>query len=232
MTRRTLVLGTALLLSAPLGAQIVGYPPDKSPYEDLRGRQAIAYGVGLIAPGNDPAGIGPGQGVLLTATYQLRLSNALWLNTRVGYVPNLLRQVKDPLFTGAQRDYGTSVDPYLILDTGFGLNLAGNKSWRRLSPQLHAGLGIVSTLGEDYDLGAYRFGTKLQLSYGASVRIPTGRAWEWQADLSQMLWKYKYPSTYAGDGTTSDVSILGKQSLSAWKGNTVLQVGVARYFRR
>jgi hypothetical protein len=232
VTRRLLVLGTALLLSSPLGAQVVGFPPDQSPYEDLRGRQGLAYGVGVISPGGDPAGIAPGQGVLLSATYQVRLSSALWLNTRVGYVPNLLRQVKDPLFSGAKRDYGTSVDPYLIVDGSFGINLAGNKSWRRLSPQLHGGLGVVSTIGEGYDLGGYRFGTKMQLSYGMSLRVPTGHAWEWQADVTHMFWKYKYPSTYRGDGSATDESILGARKLTAWKGNAVLQVGVARYFRR
>jgi len=233
VTRRTLVLGSTLfLLAAPLGAQVVGYPPDRSPYEDLRGKQGIAYGVGVISPGGDPAGVAPGQGVLLTATYQLKLSNALWLNTRAGYVPNLLRPVKDPLFTGPKRDYGTSVDPYLVLDAGFGLNLAGNKSWRRLSPQLHGGMGIVSTLGEDYDLGAYRFGTKLQVSYGASLRIPTGRSWEWQADVTHMFWKYKYPSTYRGDGSATDMSIIGDHKLTAWKGNALLQVGLTRYLYR
>ena len=232
---RLFVLCTACLLLAPasasLGAQI-GYPPTASPYEDLRGKQAVTYGVGILAPGGDPAGVGPGTGVLLTARYELRLTDALWLQTRLGYAPSMMRSVKDPLFSDAMRNYGSSIDQYLIGDVNFGINLTGNKSWKRIVPQVHGGLGFVSTLGEGYDLGAYRFGTKLQVSYGIGARLATRGAWEAHVDLTHMFWKYKYPGDYGGNGGASDESILGRQSLSAWQGNGVVQIGVSRFFFR
>jgi len=229
--RRSFFLGTALLLSAPLGAQ-VGYPPSASPYEDLRGRQAVSYGVGLLAPGVDPARVGPHQGLLVTGRYEIKLSNALWAQARLGVAPGLERRVKDPLFDGALRDFGTATDTYVLGDVGFGLNLTGNKSWRRIVPQVTGGVGFISTLGESYDLGAYRFGTKFQLSLGVGARINTRGAWEGNVHLTNMFFKYKYPGDYGGDGSTTDTSILGDGSLSPWKGNLVLQVGVSRFFFR
>lgn len=231
MTRRLLVPCLALLLAVPLGAQ-VGYPPEKSPYEDLLGKQAVTYGVGLFVPGGDPAGVGPGNAIMVSGRYELKLSNALWLNTRLGYVPSAMRVVKDPLFSDALRIYGAQIDQYVIGDASFGVNLTGNKSWRRVVPQVHGGFGFISTLGEEYDLGAYRFGTKFQLNYGLSARIVTRGAWEVQADLTHMFWKYKYPADYAGDGGTTDTSILGDRSTSPWKGNAILTFGVSRFFFR
>ena len=231
MIRRSFVLGTALLLSAPLPAQ-VGYPPSSSPYEDLRGKQGLSLTLGLLAPGVDPARVGPHQGALVSGRYDLRLTNALWLSTRLGLAPGLERRVKDPLFTGALRDFGTSTDAYVLGDIGFGMNLTGNKSWRRIVPQVHGGVGFVSTVAEPYDLGAYRFGTKFQLSYGIGARLVTRSAWELQADVTHMFWKYKYPGDYGGDGSTTDTSILRDGSLNVWKGNLIFQAGVTRYLFR
>ena len=231
MIRRTFVLGTVLLLSVPLGAQ-VGYPPSSSPYEDLRGKQGVSITLGLLAPGLDPARVGPHQGALVTGRYELKLANALWLRARLGLAPGLERRVKDPLFSDSLRDFGTTTDAYVLGDVGFALHLTGNKSWRRIVPQVHGGFGFISSVGEAYDLGAYRFGNKFQLSYGVGARIASRGPWEMQVDVTHMFWKYKYPDAYGGDGSTTDVSILRDGSLQGRKGNMIFQAGVTRYFFR
>jgi hypothetical protein len=226
---RLLLIGT--LAAAPLAAQ-VGHRPEASPYEDLRGRQAVTIGIGRLTPDSDPAGVGPGSGYLLTGRYELQIATPLWLQSRIGLAPGLRRTVKDPLLTGDERIVGTEMRPLLMWHTGLGLNLTGNKSWRRLVPQLHGGLGFATDATTRFDVGGYRFGTKFSLDYGASLRVTTGSRHELHLDLSRAVWKFRYPDTYGGSGAPSDSSILGGGNRSPWVGNTVFQIGVSRFFLR
>ena len=226
---RLLLLGA--LTATPLVAQ-VGHLPADSPYEDLRGRQALTLGLGRLSPDADPAGVGPGSGLLLSGRYELQIAAPLWIQTRLAFAPGLSRTVKDPLITGDARIAGTETRPLVMWHTGLGLNLTGNKSWRRFVPQLHGGLGFVTDASTRFDLGGYRFGTKFSFDYGASLRVTTGSRHELHVDLSRATWKYNYPDSYGGSGAASDSSILGARDRSGWTGSTVLQIGISRFFLR
>lgn len=234
-TGRAIVTASVALLAAlattPLGAQ-VGYPPDESPYEDLRGRHAVSLLPGWFINGGDPAGVGPRNGLMVSGRYELFLTGPLWFITGVSYAPGLERTVKDPEVSPELRIVGTDEENLLLLDAGLALNLTGNKSWHRLAPRVHASLGLASSLGSSYDIGGYRFGNKFLFQWGMGTRIVTGSAWEVSADLSHLLWKMSYPDTYGGDGSASDESILGTGRLGPWQGNLRLSIGVTRYFKR
>lgn len=232
MIRRSLPFLLAAFVAAPLGAQVVGHTPENSPFEDLRGRQALTFLTGVIAPGGDPAGVGPRTGMQLSARYELLLTGPLWLQARATYAPSLERTVKDPVLVGAARNVGTSTRPLAALEAGFGLNLTGNKSWHRVVPQVHAGFGWVTGGTSKFDVGGYKFGNKFTVSYGVGARIVTGRAWELSADVTHLFWKYKYPDDYAGNGGPGDISILQGGALGPWQGNAVLSFGVSRFFFR
>lgn len=210
----------------------VGYPPAESPYQDLRGRQGITLAPTWFIGGGDPAGVGPRNGTMLTARYELFLTGPLWLVSRIGYAPSLERTVKDPEADPADRIVGNETDPLMLLDVGFGLNVTGNKSWRRIAPRVTGNLGVASTFNGDRDVGGYRFGTKFVMSYGIGGRYVTGGAWEVSADLTHLFWKMDYPDSYGGDGGLTDESILGSGKLAPWQGNLLLSVGVTRYFFR
>lgn len=226
-----LVLSLVALGAAPLGAQI-GHPPDASPYEDLRGKQSLTFAPAWVMPGNDPAGVAPGSGLMLTARYELMLAGPLWLTGRLGYAGGLERTIKDPEVSGTARIVGTRDERLVLMDAGFGLNLTGNKSWKRIAPRLNGTLGIASTFDSNYDLGGYRFGTKFTVGYGIGARIVTGTPWEINVDLSQMFWQNKYPESYGGDGSVSDESIMGTKALGPWTSNGILSIGVSRFFFR
>jgi hypothetical protein len=230
--RRSLPFALAACLVTPLGAQ-VGYTPENSPFEDLRGRQALTIFTGTVAPGGDPAGVGPRTGLQLSARYDLLLTGPLWLQTRLTYAPGLERTVKDPVLLGASRNIGTSTRPLTALEAGFGINLTGNKAWRRLAPQVHGAVGFVSGGTKQFDPGGYVFGNKFTVSYGLGLRVVTGRAWEVQADVTHLFWKYNYPDDYrVSSSFTVDNSILQGEPLAPWQGNAVLSIGMSRYFFR
>lgn len=224
-------LAGAIAPVASLGAQ-VGYPPSESPYRDLQGRQVFTIAPGWIMPGDDPAGVGPGSGLMVSGRYELFLTGPLWLVSRIGYAPGLERTIKDPEVTGAARIVGAKDEPLVLADVGFGLNLTGNKSWHRITPRVLGSLGMVSTFDSEYDLGEYRFGTKFVVSYGLGARISTGSAWEINTEFTHMFWQMKYPDSYGGDGSATDESIIGRGKLAPWQGNFMLSIGLSRYFGR
>lgn len=236
MIRRSLPLVLAAIIAAPLGAPLgaqVGHTPESSPYEDLRGKQALTFFTGAIAPGGDPAGVGPRSGLQLSARYELLLTGPLWLHVRATYAPRLDRTVKDPVLIGAARDIGTSQRPLAAIESGFGLNLTGNKSWHRVTPQLHGALGFVTGGTKAFDAGGYRFGNKFTVSYGLGLRVVTGREWEFQADVTHLFWKYNYPNDYrVSSSSVVNTSILQGGPLAPWQGNAVLSIGMSRFFFR
>lgn len=235
MIRRALPIACAILLIAPgassLAAQ-VGHTPATSPYQDLRGKQAFTLTTGVLAPGGDPAGVGPRSGMQVSLRYELLLSGPLWLQVRTTYAPRLERTLKDPLVSGAARDAGTSTRPFAALEAGFGMNLTGNKSWRGIVPQVHGGFGWATGGTATSDLGGYKFGNKFTVSYGLGLRIPTGSKWEMSVDVTHLFWKYVYPADYGPEGTAGTNAILPSGSLTPWKGNLLLNVGVSRFFFR
>ncbi len=235
MIRRSIPLALAVFVATSIGAPLraqVGHTPENSPYQDLRGRQAVTIFAGSIAPGGDPAGVGPRNGLQLSGRYELLLTGPLWLQARATFAPQLARTIKDPVLPTATRDIGTSTRPLAAVEVGFGFNLTGNKAWHRIAPQVHSAVGWVTGGTNQFDEGGYKFGNKFTASYGVGTRIVTGRAWELQVDVTHLFWKYRYPNEYSGTGAPTDSSILRGAPLSAWKGNAVLSIGMSRFFFR
>lgn len=226
-TRHGLAL-LAMLLGAKSAQAQVGHPPDRSPYEDLRGRQAATLSLGVLSPDRDPAGVAPRAGLVVSGQYHFQLARPLWLYGNVSVAPRLERPVRDPLFSDAQREAGTTSHPLILGETGLLLNLTGNKSWYRIVPQLHGGIGFITDGGAPFDLGGYRVGTAFALSIGLGARVTTGGPYEVYVDLSRLSWKVNYPDIY-GYGTTPLVS---GGRLGPWVGGTRLQLGVSRFFFR
>jgi hypothetical protein len=234
LTRRTFGAFALLLLSiAPLTAQdVVGHVPAESPFRDLSGKHLTSLQVGWVLPSSDPAGVGPRSGLVVIGRYEYDVNGPLLLTVRSALAPGLVRDVKDPLLTGAARNVGERTEPFFFLDGGLALSLTGEKAWRGLNPRLHTNIGMVASLNSEYDLGGYRFGPKFIWSWGGSVRGVRAGRFEWNADLTYALWRMHYPSSYGGDGSASDESILGDGALNPWNGNLILTFGVTRAFRR
>ncbi len=236
MIRRTLGACALLLvatLARPLAAQeVVGHLPDESPYADVSGRHSFAFRLGWLAPGSDPAGVGPRGGVLLAGRYEYDITGPLRLTAGTGIAPFLERDVKDPSFTGPLQSAGTREEPIFFLDGGLALGLTGDKTWRGFAPRAHGSLGLVASLQPDYDVGGYRFGPKFLLSYGVGTRYILDRQWELSADLTHAFWRMQYPSAYSDRGATVSPSILGDGKLNPWNGNLMLTIGISRSIGR
>src|SRR5687767_14262521 len=69
----------ALLLIPTLAAAQVGHQPGKSPYRDIRPGHTLTPLVGLFRGGGGRFGIGPHDGTVFGARYDIRTSSALQL---------------------------------------------------------------------------------------------------------------------------------------------------------
>lgn len=221
-----------VLAAAPLRAQVVGHLPTESPYTDATGRHLVSLYLGYLSSVRDPAGVGPGGSPMLAATYDYDFPSPFYLTTRMALAPSAEREVLDPLFAGPQRRIGTQREPLLLMDVGLGASLTGEKAWHGISPRVQTGLGYVSSLQPDFDIGQYRFGSKFTLSLGLNIRGVTGRHWEWRADLTRTYFRMSYPSSYTPDGSTIGSSILPGGTRNPWTGQTFLAFGIARVWGR
>jgi hypothetical protein len=234
LTRRTFGAFALLLFSiAPLAAQdVVGHVPTESPFQDLIGKHLTSLQIGWILPSKDPADVGPRSGLMLIGRYEYDITGPLLLTARAGLAPSLERAVKDPILTGPLRDAGARTEPLFFLDGGLALSLTGEKAWRGLNPRVHTNFGIVNSLNSEYDIGGYRFGPKFMWSWGTSIRGVRPGRYEWNADLTYALWRMQYPSSYGGDGSDTDESIIGDARKNPWNGNLILTIGLTRASRR
>lgn len=232
MTRRILGAIALLLLSSPATAQVIGHLPDQSPFSDAIGRHSFTLQVGWLKTADDPGGVGPNSGAMLLGRYEYDAPGPVTVTSRLGYAPSLERSVKDPIFSGPLRNLGTQAEPLLLFDGGIQLALTGDKTFRGIQPRIHGNAGLITSLQRDFDIGVYRFGPKLALSYGASARIMTGRALEVHLDLTHMFWRMNYPTAYKTGVGVQEPSILGNGRKNPWTGHLLLTVGVSRVWGR
>lgn len=233
MIRRTfgaaLFLPLLLLLTASAaGAQVEGYLPSESPYTDATGRHVGALHLGWFIGNSDKAGVAPKSALALIGRYEYDVPGPLWLSARVGVVPGTERDIKDPLFAGPLRNAGTRTETLGFFDGGLVLGLTGDKAWRGLAPRVHGNLGFITSFNSDYDIGGYRFGPKLLLSWGLGVRGVNDRKYEWSVDLTHALYRLGYPASYGDQVTSSSPSIIGSGRKNPWSGNLILSASLSR----
>lgn len=220
----------ALVLPMLAQAQ-VGFPPSQSPYYDLEYRQGFAAIAGIFNASDDPAGVAPRAGPLLGLRYDVRIGGPAYFTTRLARVWSERTPVDPTQPAATRRLAAESVGLYLV-DAGIVVNLTGQKSWHRLVPSLHGGVGLASDGQSDADVGGFRFGTTFAFSYGVGVRWVPGGRFEGRVDLGDWLYQIKYPTAYyrpASDGT----AVLGDNDPDAlWRHNLVLTVGASWAFFR
>lgn len=220
----------AALLARPARAQI-GHAPQNSPFEDLEFRQAITLQGGYFAADAGPAGVAPKGGALLGAQYDLLIGGPGWLTVRLRNVLSE-RTVLDPARDAGDRVLGTERRPLTALDVGISLALTGQKSYKRLVPLVHTGIGAISNFAGE-DPGGFSFGTRFALAYGGGVRyVVPGNRLSLRADAGWHLYQVRFPASYYAPGLDSTSVFPAGRSRSSWQNSLAITAGVSYQFRR
>lgn len=215
------------LAAVPAAAQVdVGYPPAKSPFQDLEFRHELTLFGGYYMAAEIPADVAPRSAPMEGLRYELTVGGPAQLVFRLARV-NSERNVINPLEPAASRDLGVKSWPIYLTDLGFSLNLTGQRSWHGVVPVVSAGIGLASDLDRREDDDPFNLGATFAFSFGTGLRIVPGGRFQLRADAGTWMYQYKYPAAYFA--TTSDnTTVLGpKQAKNFWKKNLGLTVGAS-----
>ena len=231
----SLVALAGALLSHSAQAQVVGYPPERSPFRDLEYKQEVSLFTGYFHAGKDAAGVAPRSAPMIGARYEVRVGGPAQFTVRVARVGSE-RQIIDPAKHQGQRDVGGLQSwPLWSGDLSLTLNLTGQKSYHQLVPLLNAGAGIFSDFKSKADTGGFKFGTTFAFAYGAGVRWVPGGRWQARVDLTDYAYQINYPETYylgSSSDTTFRPVLKSSQATRAWKQNLALTIGGSYLFFR
>lgn len=194
MRRGTLTAGLSFLLAAQAAGQ-VGNPPGQSPFRDIIRSQTVSATVGYLTGSRGKAGVGPSDGLVLGARYELRLGGPTDLHFSLSWA-GTDRLIVDPTQPEDEQTTGPVSQSLVMLDAGFLFLLTGEKTWRGLAPYLSVALGIAFGSATPQDTSGYEFGTRFTLQPGAGIRYYLGRSWYLRVEARDVLWQLRYPLSF------------------------------------
>jgi hypothetical protein len=195
---RAAILAGAVLPAYPaarLSAQ-VGYPPDGSPYRDLKRGRTLILGAGYLTGGRGVVGVGPSNGRIASARFEVpfgQSSVAFFLGAAYG---QMSRFVADPTKDSAAHISGPVNTNVTIVEGGLHLMLSGDKMWHAFAPYVgFSGGGIVAT-DPPADSSGYRFRVKGIFGPELGLRWYLGRRIAVRTDARLVFWQLYYPPNY------------------------------------
>lgn len=193
----TLVGASVLLAVYPpnrLTAQ-VGYPPDHSPYQDVkRGRTLILSG-GYVTGTRGIVGVGPSNGDMATLRFEVPFGKPLAFFLGASY-GRMTRFVADPTKDSAAHISGP-VNTYVgVFEGGVHLLLSGSKAWHGFAPIVGASGGVIFANNPAEDSSGYRFRAKGIFGPELGLRWYLGRRVAVRTDVRFEFWQLNYPLAY------------------------------------
>jgi hypothetical protein len=199
--------------------QTIGYPPSRSPYEDVESPQRIMLFGGYFDAKKDDAGAAPQSAPMIGAQYEVTISGPAQFFVRAAWV-NSHRNAFNPALPAETRSLGTASDPLILGDLGISVNLTGQKSWHHLIPTVAFGVGLASARGSVTN-DPYDFGTQFAFSTDFGVSYVFGKVYELRVGVGNTLYQNHYPNGYytvANDSTSVVPSSVSKASyLNNWR---------------
>jgi len=192
-----LASAVALLTAYPatrLSAQ-VGYPPDHSPYRDLKRGRTLILGAGYLSGGRGVIGVGPSDGRMASARFEVPLGKSLGAFLGAAY-GKMSRFVADPTKDSAAHISGPVNTNVTILDGGFHVMLTGAKAWHTFAPYLGFSGGVMLATSPPADSSGYRFRFKGIFGPELGLRWYLARRLAVRADARVEFWRLTYPITY------------------------------------
>jgi hypothetical protein len=237
MVNRLLTLAVAsLTLAVPgSGAAQVGHLAEGSPYRDMRIRQALFFYGGYLSGGRGNAGVGPSQGPLAGARWEITVGAPSVLYLGAG-IANLERPLVNPDDPPDTRFFGTANQKIVMLEGGLHFVLTGRKTWHRLAPFVGLGLGVAFGGPVPEDSSGFNFKTKFQFGPALGVRFHPSDRFHVRVAARGIFWRLSYPARFFNDplnapGTDPLLNQLVEND-SQWTFHPTLVFGIGYTLRR
>ena len=196
--RAALVGAAALLTAFPpsrLTAQ-VGYPPDHSPYRDIKHGRTLILSGGYLTGSRGVVGVGPSNGPTASVRFEVpfgRSPLAFFLGAGYG---RMTRFVADPTRNAALHISGPVNTSVGMVEGGAHIMLSGAKAWHILAPYIGASGGAIFASNPPADVSGYRFRVKGMFGPEAGIRWYLGRRVAIRTEARLMFWQLNYPLAY------------------------------------
>ena len=177
-----------------LGAQ-VGYPPNKSPYHDIRKGHTFTALYGQFGGSGGEFGIGPHDGPTYAFRYDIRTGSPVQIGLGFAH-GSLERLIVDPFVAIANRVSGPVDQSVNFAELNLQLNLTGGKSWHRIAPFLGLGTGLGISSSTPADTSRFDFGNKFYFVPSGGFRLFLSQRLHLRAEGRATFWKITYPTTF------------------------------------
>jgi hypothetical protein len=172
----------------------VGHDPGRSPYHDLRARQAASIVGGFLRGERGTPRAGPSDGPLVGIRYDRQVGAAT--EVVVGLAgARLERFVIDPALPPETRATGPIRNDLIFMEAGASLLLTGRKTWRGFQPYVGAMLGVAFET-DITGAGEFNFGTRLALTPHAGIKWFPVQAIAFRAEVRDVIWRLRYPDSW------------------------------------
>lgn len=234
-SRFLVLLGmTVLPIPAALSAQ-VGYPPQSSPYRDIRKGHTVTATVGYFGGDGGNFNIGPHKGTVFGGRYDIRSGNTIQLG--LGFARgNMDRFIVDPFVTLANRRSGPVKQSVTFAEINLQFNVTGGKSWNRIAPYVSAGGGLAFAGDTPADTSRYDFGRKFYFAPAIGARVLLSDRLQFRGEARLTFWKLNYPTTFQQEpvqepGTPQNPNaVIPGNKLTEWTTSPWFQVGLGYAF--
>lgn len=224
-------IAPVIALAQSSGAPQVGYPTNRSPFEDLQYRQELTIFGGQFKAGTEPAAVAPRSGPMIGARYEITVGGPAQFYVRGSRVFSE-RLAIDPTKPAASRSLGVVKVPLYLTDLGISMNLTGQRSFRRVVPTLGFGVGVASTLKSEVKGDPYKFGTTFAFSFGGGLRILPSERVQIRVDGGTHMYQIRYPAGYFLPASDNTAFLPSGQAKSFWKSNPSITAGLSYLFFR
>lgn len=196
MPTRLLSLCAAVLLWPALAAAQVGYRPGSSPFRDIPKGHTLTLGAALFGGGGGDLGVGPRDGPVYGARYDIRSVNFFQVGVQIARA-DLERLVIDPFIRVADRVTGPVSQSVTFAELDLQFNVTGGKTWNRLAPFVGVGGGFAFGEGLDGDTTRYDFGNKVFIAPHIGTRLFFAERLHLRAEARGVFWRLKYPDEFS-----------------------------------
>lgn len=226
---KALFIGSLIAVTASsAGAQVVGFPPDRSPYRDRDYNRDWTLFAGQFSAEKDPLGVAPADGPMVGVRWQMHLTGPMYFGVRLAGA-SVERTIIDPAKRSAERVVGTEKVPMAFADLALELSLTGHKTWHGIAPFLNGGVGVVGDLRGNNDVGSYRFGIPFTMTVGTGLSWTVARNVALRLDWSNYIYRISYPTTYYLKTTEDPAPLPVGAARSFWRRNPALLIGVSLF---
>ncbi|MEP7343761.1 MAG: hypothetical protein ABI877_00780 [Gemmatimonadaceae bacterium] len=210
--------------AGPLRAQ-VGTLPAKSPYRDMEFRQEWTTFGGQFNAKDDAAGVAPQGGAIFGERYAIRLGGPAYFYARLaGSMQE--RTIINPLLDEPARSSRSEKLPILYSDLGLEMQLTGPKTWHSFAPVIAGGIGLTAGLKGKRDIGGFRFGQPLTLTFGAALKYIPRHGPNMRFEWSNYVYKLHYPDSYFLKSGEPPVVLGPNVKKDPWRRNNVWTFGL------